>query len=119
MAMSKSALVLAVGATAGEQTNAGPGARRRLDLLAGFAALAFVALTLAVLPRPGSVSPLTQTQALPPMASGAVADRPDLATGSEKTRRHARDAYANLPLSFIPNRGQTDERVRYYAQGSG
>jgi hypothetical protein len=31
----------------------------------------------------------------------------------------ARDAYGKLPLSFIPNRGQTDERVRYYAQVPG
>src|SRR5881397_3951084 len=27
-------------------------------------------------------------------------------------------AYANLPVAFIENRGQTDSRVRYYAQGS-
>src|SRR5207247_4056573 len=28
------------------------------------------------------------------------------------------NAYANLPVAFIENRGQTDNRVRYYAQGS-
>src|SRR5947208_15446966 len=28
------------------------------------------------------------------------------------------NAYANLPVAFIENRGQTDSRVRYYAQGS-
>ena len=27
-------------------------------------------------------------------------------------------AFAKLPVSFIENRGQTDARVRYYAQGS-
>ena len=27
-------------------------------------------------------------------------------------------AYANLPVAFIENRGQTDNRVRYYAQGA-
>ena len=26
-------------------------------------------------------------------------------------------AYANLPLTFVENRGQTDARVRYYTQG--
>ena len=31
----------------------------------------------------------------------------------------ALDAYGKLPLSFIPNEGQTDEAVRYYAQGAG
>jgi hypothetical protein len=29
------------------------------------------------------------------------------------------DAYGKLPLSFIPNEGQTEEAVRYYAQGAG
>ena len=29
------------------------------------------------------------------------------------------DAYSKLPLFFIPNEGQTDEAVRYYAQGAG
>jgi hypothetical protein len=119
MAMSKSGLVLAVGATASGQTNAERAARGRLDLLAGFAALAFVALTLAVLPRPDSVPPLTQMPALPRIARPAVAARTSIAPASEIARRHARDAYASLPLSFIPNRGQTDESVRYYAQGSG
>ena len=28
-------------------------------------------------------------------------------------------AYANLPVYFIENAGQTDPRVRFYAQGSG
>ena len=26
---------------------------------------------------------------------------------------------ASLPVAFVENRGQTDSRVRYYAQGSG
>src|SRR5262249_26050289 len=28
-------------------------------------------------------------------------------------------AYAKLPAAFVENRGQTDSRVRYYAQGAG
>jgi hypothetical protein len=35
------------------------------------------------------------------------------------SEREALDAYAKLPLSFVPNEGQTEEAVRYYAQGAG
>jgi hypothetical protein len=34
-------------------------------------------------------------------------------------KRKAHNAYKKLPLSFIPNESQTDEAVRYYAQGAG
>ena len=34
-------------------------------------------------------------------------------------REQVLKAYANLPLTFVENRGQSDSRVRYYAQGSG
>jgi len=37
----------------------------------------------------------------------------DTATGAKVL-----DAYAKLPLAFVENRGQTDPRVRYYAQGN-
>jgi hypothetical protein len=36
------------------------------------------------------------------------------------SEKEALDAYEKLPLSFIPNEGQTEEEaVRYYAQGAG
>jgi hypothetical protein len=35
------------------------------------------------------------------------------------SKKDALDAYGKLPLSFIPNEGQTDKAVRYYAQGAG
>ena len=35
------------------------------------------------------------------------------------SERKALNAYKKLPLSFIPNESQTDEAVRYYAQGAG
>jgi hypothetical protein len=38
---------------------------------------------------------------------------------SATARRRARDAYQKLPLSFVPNAGQTNRSVRYYAQGNG
>jgi hypothetical protein len=35
------------------------------------------------------------------------------------SEKEALEAYGKLPLSFIPNEGQTDKAVRYYAQGAG
>src|SRR5919198_2643254 len=35
------------------------------------------------------------------------------------TKRQALKAYGRLPLAFAANAGQTDARVRYYAQGAG
>jgi hypothetical protein len=50
-------------------------------------------------------------------------DPPVAAANAAQTTRataEARAAYANLPLSFIPNAGQLDTRVRYLAQsGAG
>jgi hypothetical protein len=37
----------------------------------------------------------------------------------QMSKQEVLDAYGKLPLSFIPNVGQTDEAVRYYAQGAG
>jgi hypothetical protein len=48
--------------------------------------------------------------------AGAPVSQPAAPQMSEKA---ALDAYEKLPLSFIPNEGQTDKAVRYYAQGAG
>lgn len=50
--------------------------------------------------------------------------RDDQPTNQQKataapSKGEALHAYEKLPLSFIPNSGQTDPSVRYYAQGSG
>jgi hypothetical protein len=37
----------------------------------------------------------------------------------QMSEREAIDAYGKLPLSFVSNEGQTEEAVRYYAQGAG
>jgi hypothetical protein len=37
----------------------------------------------------------------------------------QMSERKALKAYKKPPLSFIPNESQTDEAVRYYAQGAG
>ena len=34
-------------------------------------------------------------------------------------QHQAAKAYAKLPVSFVENEGQTDSRVRYFAQGAG
>jgi hypothetical protein len=41
------------------------------------------------------------------------------AAAPRMSKKEALEAYEKLPLSFIPNEGQTDEAVRYYAQGAG
>jgi len=52
--------------------------------------------------------------------SGAVAPVSSEPTAAaQMSEKEALDAYGKLPLSFIPNEGQTDEAVRYYAQGAG
>src|ERR687895_668519 len=44
-----------------------------------------------------------------------------LAAGGAGTTQHqaAADAYGQLPVSFVPNAGQTDPSVRYTAQAGG
>jgi hypothetical protein len=37
----------------------------------------------------------------------------------DEASERAASAYAKLPLAFVPNVGQADKRVRYYAQGAG
>lgn len=45
---------------------------------------------------------------------------PDPSTVSnEGDHERDQEGYANLPPLFVENRGQTDGRVRYHAQGSG
>jgi Beta-propeller repeat len=63
---------------------------------ASLVALGFLAIVLAVLPQQGALPDPTQALS-----------------------RDTSVSYAQPPLSFIPNRGQTDESVRYYAQGAG
>ena len=48
--------------------------------------------------------------------AGAPVSQPAAPQMSEE---EALNAYQKLPLSFVPNEGQTDEAVRYYAQGAG
>ncbi len=56
-----------------------------------------------------SLARISSTAASDPGKSGGVA-----ATGNKTT-----EAYGKLPLHFEPNRGQTDERVEFFARGNG
>lgn len=38
---------------------------------------------------------------------------------AEAAKRQVLDSYGKLPLSFVPNLGQVDQKVRYYGQGPG
>jgi hypothetical protein len=52
-------------------------------------------------------------------AAAPVSSEPQ-AAAPRMSEQEALDAYEKLPLSFIPNEGQSeDEAVRYYAQGAG
>jgi hypothetical protein len=51
--------------------------------------------------------------------SGAAGAPVSQAAAPQMSEKDAHDAYAKLPLSFVPNEGQTNEAVRYYAQGAG
>src|SRR5918994_3539412 len=51
--------------------------------------------------------------------SGAVTPVSEPGAAPQMSEEEAIDAYEKLPLSFVPNEGQTDEAVRYYAQGAG
>jgi hypothetical protein len=59
------------------------------------------------------VSTDSQSGTAAPVSSESQAATPQM------TEKEVLDAYGKLPLSFIPNEGQTEEAVRYYAQGAG
>jgi hypothetical protein len=52
-------------------------------------------------------------------AAAPVSSEPQAAAPQHMSEKEALAAYGKLPLPFIPNEGQTDKAVRYYAQGAG
>jgi hypothetical protein len=91
-------------------------------LLAGLAALGLLlVVTLATLTGPDS----SQSQALSqpgisPQAPSLPQPQSPTSSGQSKaTTDRAAHSYAKLPLSFVPNAGQADKQIRYYAQGGG
>jgi len=56
--------------------------------------------------------------AFPPlMAARQEPGRRESSTSLDVTEAHVQTMFAQLPLYFIENRGQLDERVAYYVQG--
>src|ERR1700686_4998901 len=75
-----------------------------------FAVIGVGAVAAAIGLYPASHAALIRAQHHPNQPA-----RPPLAL-AENRRQQALAAYGNLPLTFVENRGQTDRRVRYYAQ---
>ena len=96
-----------------------PSTKRTLVVLAA-ALLALVALATLI---PASEAPNAEHSYSSAVSthdrSGAAAPVSQPAAAPQMSEREALDAYGKLPLSFVPNEGQTDKAVRYYAQGAG
>jgi hypothetical protein len=84
-------------------------------LVVAFALLALVACAALI---PVSQAPNAEHSSVvsKDYQSGVPLSEPGAPQTNEKA---ALEAYGKLPLSSIPNEGQTDKAVRYYAQGAG
>jgi hypothetical protein len=93
-----------------------PGTKWRLVVMA----VALVALVAFAALMAASQAPSTDHSSTASMVSEAVVAAPvSEPAAPQMSEEEALDAYGKLPLSFIPNEGQSDEEVRYYAQGAG
>ena len=85
-------------------------------------ALALLALVTLVLVIPASQAPNAEryySVGTKDSQSGTAASVSEAGGAPQMSDEEALEAYGKLPLSFVPNEGQTDEAVRYYAQGAG
>ena len=96
-----------------------PGTKRRLVVMA----VALVALVASAALMAASQAPNAEhyySAASTDSKSGtAAAPVSEPGAAPQMSEKEALDAYGKLPLSFVPNEGQTEEAVRYYAQGAG
>jgi hypothetical protein len=95
-----------------------PGTKWRLVVMAValVALVAFGALMAASQAPNAKYSSAASTDS---KAGTAAAPVSEPGAAPQMSEREALDAYGKLPLSFIPNEGQTNKAVRYYAQGAG
>src|SRR5215204_2994648 len=94
-----------------------PGRKKALVVVALLALLAAFAALIAAYQAPNAEHHSYSAGSTADQSGvGAPVSEPAAPQMSEK---EALNAYGKLPLSFIPNEGQTDEAVRYYAQGAG
>jgi hypothetical protein len=82
-------------------------------------ALVLLALVAFAALIPASETPNTEHYSVGSKDSQSGASPLSEPAAPRMSEREALDAYEKLPLSFVPNEGQTDEAVRYYAQGAG
>jgi Beta-propeller repeat len=83
-------------------------------------ALVLLALFAFAALIPASETPNTEHYSVGSKDSQSGASSPlSEPAAPQMSEEEAIDAYEKLPLSFVPNEGQTDEVVRYYAQGGG
>src|SRR5688500_3911388 len=94
-----------------------PGKKRALVVVALLVLLAAFAALIAASQAPNAEPNHSSAGSTPDQSgAGAPVSQP---AAPQMSEREALDAYGKLPLSFITNEGQTDEAVRYYAQGAG
>jgi putative Ca2+/H+ antiporter (TMEM165/GDT1 family) len=93
--------------------------RIKRKLVVGAVALFILAALAALIPA--SDTPNAENSSAATTNSQSVTEAPVSEPGAapQMNEEEALDAYKKLPLSFIPNKGQTEEAVRYYAQGAG
>jgi beta-propeller repeat-containing protein len=84
-----------------------------------FALFALLAIAVAGLSIPPGSPPVLSSAPALSLPASVPPTKSATSTLPRTTRQQATDAYGNLPLSFVPNRGQTDKSVRYYAEGAG
>src|SRR5918994_850842 len=94
-----------------------PRTKRALVVMA-VALLALVAFN-ALIPASQAPSSKQSSAVSTDSQSGAGAAPLSEPAAPQMSEEEALDAYGKLPLSFVPNQGQTEEAVRYYAQGAG
>ena len=103
-----------------------------IPALAGLSLVVAIAVSLivdtpaALLRSPAQESPLSvarsvvgeQTRMVAGVSASVFEQRPSLGSSREARARVA-ESFGKFPLSFEPNRGQTDARVKYLARGRG
>jgi hypothetical protein len=84
-------------------------------------ALLVLAVALACSARTGGTS--DSVERLPAQGAsqslGGGSATPSAASIPPSARHRIQEAYGKLPLAFVPNGGEIDKQVRYYAQGTG
>jgi hypothetical protein len=93
-----------------------PRTKRALVVAVALLALLALAAMISASQAPSAEHSSTGSTDYQPEAVAAPVTEP---AAPQMSEREALDAYEKLPLSFVPNEGQTEEAVRYYAQGAG